>query len=393
MAIKYYTGVPRSGKTYKAMTVLYYTFVENKTSFFDKLLIKYNLKKEKEIEFYNAYTNINQFNFEISENILHLDFNELYNKLKILHNLYLLKKTDFELIEKAKELNIFRTLFVIDECHNYLKAKEDSVLVWWFTYHAHLHHELILITQDLSLVNTEYKRVAEYFYRAIPSRFRMSKNSFKYIQYSTAGMYEKDKIGVDTVKANSKIFSLYVSGSDSNGKSIIHKYIFMAVVALSACIISVYSLMGSIAPVDEETKEEISIQNNTKNETFSQNKTLQTPANTNNQTEISSTLDPAITPIDKPIEKPILKLFKFNCFNLFCYFENNDKKVIEIPHLILMNYFKDIPSENKFIKLSNNRLLIYLLTTSDKFNFITERGNKNEKNDNETTGIIPSTTN
>lgn len=81
MAIKYYTGVPRSGKTYKAMTVLYYTFVENKTSFFDKLLIKYNLKKEKEIEFDNAYTNINQFNFEISENILHLDFNELYNKL------------------------------------------------------------------------------------------------------------------------------------------------------------------------------------------------------------------------------------------------------------------------------------------------------------------------
>ncbi|MBU0923916.1 zonular occludens toxin domain-containing protein, partial [bacterium] len=278
-----------------------------------------------------------------------------------------------------------RTLFVIDECHNYLKAKEDSVLVWWFTYHAHLHHELILITQDLSLVNTEYKRVAEYFYRAIPSRFRMSKNTFKYIQYSTAGMYEKDKIGTDTVKADSKIFSLYVSGSDSNGKSIIHKYIFMAVVALSACLISVYSLMGSIAPVDEEIKEETPIQNNTKNETFPQNKTSETPINSNTNTENLAAVD--------PIEKPNLKLFKFNCFSIMCYYTFEDKTIFEIPQNLLKTYLIDIPPDKKYLELKNNKLMIYVLTAPNKFNFIKERGNENEKNQNENSGIIPSITN
>ncbi|MBU0923942.1 hypothetical protein KKG81_03575, partial [bacterium] len=130
MAIKYYTGVPRSGKTYKAMVLLYYTFVKPKNKTYIKIK-DYNLNEDEkiislykflffkiyviqEVLFDNAYTNINQFNFEISEKILHLDFSDLYNKLKTLHNLYLLKKTDYELIEKAKELNIYRTLFVID---------------------------------------------------------------------------------------------------------------------------------------------------------------------------------------------------------------------------------------------------------------------------------------
>ncbi len=406
MAIKYYTGVPRSGKTYKAMVLLYYTFVkpryktyikyrdyflnDNEVVISEKPFFLFKIYKIQTIDFVNAYTNINQFDFTVSPNILQLDFNDLYNKLKILHNLYLLKKPDSELINKAIELNIFRTLFVMDECHNFLRAKEDAVLVWWFTYHAHLHHELILITQDLSLVNTEYKRVAEYFYRAIPSRFRMSKNTFKYIQYSTAGMYEKDKIGVDTVRADKNIFSLYVSGSDSNGKSILHKYLFMALVALIACFVSVYSLMSSIAPVDEEIKDNIVSQNktqttqpinNSKNATFSENQTLQTSINSDNQTNTSVSVDPLLQN---------LKLFKFNCFDTLCYFQFDDKSTFEIPQNILKVYLLDIEDKNKFLELKNNRLAIYVLAPETKFNFIKERGNENEKNKNENPSFIPS---
>lgn len=368
MAIKYYTGVPRSGKTYKAMTVLYYTFVNTELSFFDKLLIKYKLKKEKEIEFDYAYTNINQFNFEISDKIFHLDFTLLYSYLKILHNMSILKASDYELIEKAKELNIYKTLFVIDECHNFLKAKDDSTLVWWFTYHAHLHHELILITQDLSLVNTEYKRVAEYFYKAIPSRFRMSKNTFKYIQYSTAGMYEKDKIGVDTVKANKKIFSLYVSGSDSNGKSIIHKYIIMAVIALFSCFVFIYYLMASINPNEQETiNEETQINN------------LESSQNLSSNENQSNLVTPAAAPEQT---QDNLKLFKFNCFKTFCYYQFQNKTTLEIPQKILTQYLKDINEDNKYFELKENRLSIYVLVEETKFNFIKERGNENEKNTN-----------
>lgn len=399
MAIKYYTGVPRSGKTYKAMVLLYYTFVKPKNKMYFKIkdyvlnedekiisLYKFLFLKIyiiQEVKFDNAYTNINQFNFEISDKIFKLDFTDLYNKLKILHNLYLLKKTDYELIEKAKELNINRSLFVMDECHNFLRAKEDAVLVWWFTYHAHLHHELILITQDLSLVNTEYKRIAEYFYRAIPSRFRMSKNTFKYIQYSTAGMYEKDKIGVDTVRADKKIFSLYVSGSDSNGKSILHKYIFMALVALIACFVSIYSLMSSIAPVDEEIKDNAVAQNE-----------IQTTQSTNNPKNETSTpgqiqnLETPLTPV--PEDTTNLKLFKFNCFDTLCYFQFDNKSILEIPQNILKVYLMDIEDNKKYIELKNNRLSIYVLTQESKFNFIKERGNENEKTKNENSSFIPS---
>lgn len=399
MAIKYYTGVPRSGKTYKAMVLLYYTFVKPKNKMYFKIkdyvlnedekiisLYKFLFLKIyiiQEVKFDNAYTNINQFNFEISDKIFKLDFTDLYNKLKILHNLYLLKKTDYELIEKAKELNINRTLFVMDECHNFLRAKEDAVLVWWFTYHAHLHHELILITQDLSLVNTEYKRVAEYFYRAIPSRFRMSKNTFKYIQYSTAGMYEKDKIGVDTVRADKKIFSLYVSGSDSNGKSILHKYIFMALVALIACFVSVYSLMSSIAPVDEEIKDN----------TVSENKTQTTQPinNSKNETSTPGQIQNLETPLTLvPEDTTNLKLFKFNCFDTLCYFQFDNKSTLEIPQNILKVYLMDIEDNKKYIELKNNRLAIYVLAPETKFNFIKERGNENEKTKNENSSFIPS---
>ncbi len=399
MAIKYYTGVPRSGKTYKAMVLLYYTFVkpryktyikyrdyflnDNEVIISEKPFFLFKIYKIQTIDFINAYTNINQFDFSVSPNILQLDFNDLYNKLKILHNLYLLKKPDSELINKAIELNIFRTLFVMDECHNFLRAKEDAVLVWWFTYHAHLHHELILITQDLSLVNTEYKRVAEYFYRAIPSRFRMSKNTFKYIQYSTAGMYEKDKIGVDTVRADKNIFSLYVSGSDSNGKSILHKYLFMALVALIACFVSVYSLMSSIAPVDEETKDNAVAQNE-----------IQTTQSTNNPKNETSTpgqiqnLETPLTPV--PEDTTNLKLFKFNCFDTLCYFQFDNKSTLEIPQNILKVYLLDIEDDKKYIELKNNRLSIYVLTPESKFNFIKERGNENEKTKNENSSFIPS---
>lgn len=375
MAIKYYVGVPRSGKTYKAMTVLYYTFVDNSQSFFDELLIKYNMKKPKELEFDNAYTNINQFNFEISEKIYPLDFKELYSKLSALHQMYMLKSTDEELIKKAKELNIFRTLFVLDECQNYLKSKDDKVLVWWFTYHAHLHHEIILITQDLTLVNNEYKRVAEYFYRAIPSRFRMSKNTFKYIQYSTYGMYDKDKIGVVTVKANKKIFGLYVSGSDTNGKSIIHKYIFFALVTLIVCIISVYSFLSSIGIDEEEIQ--------ATNSTIETNQALTT--STNQSQNISLTQE--IKTINENE-----KLFKFNCFKNMCNYRFENKQSIKIPSNILKTYLLNIDDTKKYLEIKHSILYIYVLVNENTFNFLyksnSTQGVTNEKNNDEDSGLI-----
>jgi len=65
MAISYYTGIPRSGKSLKAVAKIYHTFVPQKLSFLDNLLIKKGLKKPFVNPYENCYTNINQFNFSI----------------------------------------------------------------------------------------------------------------------------------------------------------------------------------------------------------------------------------------------------------------------------------------------------------------------------------------
>jgi len=52
MAITYYTGIPRSGKTLKAVAFIYETFVApkiDKFSFLDRLIEKANLDKKRKI--------------------------------------------------------------------------------------------------------------------------------------------------------------------------------------------------------------------------------------------------------------------------------------------------------------------------------------------------------
>lgn len=79
----------------------------------------------------------------IFRKLLKFDLIHYYIDLTILHSLYMDKEPDSVLIEKAKELKLYKVLFVIDEAHNYLKSKENPVLVWWFTYHGHLYQDII----------------------------------------------------------------------------------------------------------------------------------------------------------------------------------------------------------------------------------------------------------
>lgn len=381
MAISYYTGIPRSGKSLKAVAKIYHTFVPQKLSFLDNLLIKKGLKKPFVNPYENCYTNINQFNFSISDKIFKLDYDELYINLTILHSLYMEKATDEELIEKAKELKLFKSLFVIDEAHNYLKKKEDSVLVWWFTYHAHLYQDIILITQDLKLVNDEYKRTAEYFYRAIPQRLRLNKNVFKYRSYSSYQMYQKDILGTESLKVIPEYFKLYVSGDSPKTKSILHKYLFFILITLlfvAYAINKFFNQFSTETPTEQTTiptqKEMI------QNENLSEIKTIE---NSNlplqdTQTQINQNL----------------KLFKFNCFDYFCYYKIANNKTLEIPQNILKQFLLNIEDDYKYTQIKNNRLLIYLLVDEQKFNFINkEVQNETDTKQDNNSSIIPNFSN
>lgn len=369
MAITFYTGIPRSGKTLKAVALIYDTFVAPnipKTGFLDKTLEKVGLDKKSDCPYLFCYTNINQFNYEIDERIKPFDFDDFLSKLQILHSMYILKSSDDELIEKSKEFDLYKSLFVIDEAHNFFNKKNDC-LIWWLSYHGHLYHEIILITQHLSLIPKEFTQFSEYFYKAVPQRFRFSKNTFKYLEYSGRELYKNQRIGTVSLKLKPEYFNLYVSGSKKEDKPIIYKYIIFLIVLIILALISFFRFTSSL---DEVKKEESKIDTtNMPDASFlanNEDKTL-TPGQTVSSSEIAVNL----------------KLFKLICFENFCYYKNNNS-TLEIPIKILTPLMLELKAEHIFVdEQRNNKVTMYFLADSEKFSFLeTSKKEKKESSSN-----------
>lgn len=230
MAISYITGIPGSGKSYFAVYQIYKEFLEKpkKKGFFS---FKKQLPKESKYLF--LYTNINQFKFELKDNFIPFDNIDFNFKLNTLYQVYksVDGKDDTLLIEKAKELDLYKALIVLDEAHNFLNDKEDEVLKWWLTYHRHIYQDIILITQDFSLIATGYKSIAEYFYKAIPAQLRLFKNKFRYQQFSSYKLYDKDLVNRKGIHIPilPEVFALYHSGDKTSTKSFIRQLIVIGI--------------------------------------------------------------------------------------------------------------------------------------------------------------------
>ena len=243
--IVYYLGIPGSGKSYSGVNTIYNNFSNEPDA-------KRDLKKD----YHNCYTNINEFHFDKVKNVENLDFNILYKHLTKLHSMYKCKASDEELIEKAKEFNIYRTLFVIDECHNYLDSN-DSVLVWWFTYHRHLYHDIFLITQNLSLVNPKYKPLAEAFYKAKSSSLSLNKKYFYYMYYTESRMNKNSYVNTIKVKKEQKVFSLYSSGDSVESKNVIMRFVYIAVFLFIVLLIMGYIFYKNTMPESKQKSSSI----------------------------------------------------------------------------------------------------------------------------------------
>lgn len=250
MAISYLTGIPKSGKTYLAVYQIYKNFIEvPKPSFFDKFI-----KKSKKADKYAiCWTNINEFDYSKSEKIKPLDINDFKYNLSLLYDLYMGGANDTELNEKAADFKLNHCLIVIDEAHNFFTKKGDEILTWWLTYHAHLFQDIWLISQDLSLIDTGYKAVAEYFYRAVEPARRLITNRLRYQQFISYRMNQNDMIkgGGFTLPALSEVFDLYVAGSKEKGSSIVVKFFGLAVVLCVFCFLAFYRFYSLFKPVDE----------------------------------------------------------------------------------------------------------------------------------------------
>ena len=346
--ISYYLGIPGSGKSYSGVNTIYNNFSTNEDA-------KKDLKKDYEV----CYTNINEFKYDLVSNVKKFDFDIFMEHLIILHDMYKKKADDTELITKAKELNLYKALFVLDECHNYLDV-EKKPLVWWFTYHRHLYHDIILITQSLSLVNAKYKPLAEAFYKAKSSSLTLNKKYFNYMYYTEARLTKASYVNTIKVKKRQAVFKLYHSGDSVESKNIIKRFLMIAFF-----MVFVLFLLGYLFYYKKE--KDI---NKTSSKSHKQDKvfTSSTSSNVNSVTSDSN------NNIDDDFEEK--KLIIFNCSFSACSSNSLSlppqlvKKFIDME--LLHVYYREI--------ISKSLTVYYLSTSTDFYNFLnSSKGEINEK--------------
>jgi zona occludens toxin len=128
------------------------------------------------------------------------------------------KDKDELLIKKSEELSLYKMLLIVDECHLYYindvteeGKKRFYALLWFMSYHRHIYCDLVLATQNLSLIDTKFKAFAEYYVVAVSQSLRIGKN-FKYNHYPSSRLIKKEKYKVEKIKPKKEIFELYTSG-------------------------------------------------------------------------------------------------------------------------------------------------------------------------------------
>lgn len=360
------TGTPGAGKTLFAID----NFIKIANDEADEF---------KNIEY--VYTNISGFKFDrFKDNKVKFDklvFDSFYVHLKVLYSLFIQNENKDNLDEilqnYCKEHNILNAYFVIDECHNYFD-NQDKVKNWWFTYHRHLNHEILLITQNKSLINPQYRNIPEIFIKAQPRSKAISKNVLRYFNYTEYRMTQK--FSTTEITINDTYFDLYTSGNKSNQKLVGKKYIYMFIIffisLISLFVLFIYQLFyNNTTTIQQEPKKE-QIQTPINNPVQPTNQATQQSNNQTNQTILNTNV------IQE--ESTNLKLFKFNCFKNFCYYKQDNKNSLEIPMNILISFFKNIDVNRKYYYKENNRLVVYLLIDEDKFIFLQGVRNDKEKN-------------
>jgi zona occludens toxin len=355
--IEYTVGVPGSGKTYRAMYALYANFGLDEKLKDTKFI-------HQDVNF--AYTNINEIKFDHFENdsIKKLDWDVFKDSLTILFALYKDKATDSELIEKAKEVDLFECLIILDECHNYLDI-QDKVLVWWLSYHRHLHQQVYLITQNLALVNSKYKAFSEFFYQAKPSSLKMFKNKMVYTQYTNSRLSQLSKSGVIKIQFIQKIFDSYHSGANQQSENLLKKFAVLAIFFFAFLVLIIYLIQIYMT------------------------KDIETPTNKIINSELAETalhLNDQQSQVAETIEdNEDLKLFKFNCFKNMCNYRFEDKQSIKVPSNILKTFLLNIDENKKYLEIKHSRLYIYVLVNENTFNFLykSKQGVTNEKDNNQ----------
>lgn len=386
MAIYTTTGKPRSGKSYWITHKLYLLFVapRPKRSFLfgffykhiNRFITKKNRKKfisilrhlfepKKKVHYY-AYVNVKGFDFTKTSRIKPLVFEELYTHLEYLHAMYLSKSTDDVLIEYAKMHNLYKVIFVIDECQDYFE-KKDKVLMWWFAYHGHLFHDIYILTQNLGQIYEEYFKFSEFYFRAIPPSNRLLSSQFRYMQFNSHKLFKTERIASYNVPALQEVYDMYKSGDDNFSQSFVKKYFFIAIFIFMLLIVGfIFFLSQFSTPKTVSNDENITISKQ-------ENKVFE-----NHHKQKNSIPQKVVKEDDNKT-----LLFDIRCVDMLCNYKDTD-----FPKPLLNKLINKTTPD--FVWFFNNGSYIqyFVMLPKDTFDFLEvkekkEKGAKNVTKDKE----------
>jgi zona occludens toxin len=344
------TGVPGSGKTYKAVHHLY------------DLCLK-SPKKYKHI-----YTNINGLDYKkINQLAKEPDYVQPFDfqNLKI----EIIQEYDFHQLAKVGELHVddyddfiknegiykkyIHSLIVIDECHLFFEAKAQDSLIRFLSYHRHFDIDIILITQNKNLIDKKYLSFIETMYVALPSSKRLFSFNFmglnllkfRYRKYASYQEYHANIIGTDSIPFLKEVYELYNSGGNTVGKSAVGRF------TLPLIIMIIVTFIGYKFVSDRFSKKE--------------------PEPVQNQEQINpQPKENKAINRDIPVINTNNTFFIADCFSNSCHFQNTNTTFKKDTMMVFVNKFECKILVNEII---SNNYSQYILSCSEKFSELLDK--------------------
>ncbi|WP_458701391.1 zonular occludens toxin domain-containing protein [Sulfurospirillum sp. 1307] len=343
------TGVPGSGKTYKAVYLI-------------KNLCEKNPKKYKHI-----FTNINGLNYDKCNEIAKepdyvkaFEFRDLKQDIILeysYHEQYKLGEIQIDDYDDfIKSEGVFKkyinSLIVIDECHLFFETKAEDTLIRFLSYHRHFDIDLLLLTQNKNLVDKKYLSFIETMYSALPSSKRLFSFSFfglnivkfRYRKYASYQEYHSNIVGTESLPFVKEVYELYNSGGTEIKKSASLKFL-MPVIIVSLITFVAYKYVSARFSPPKKPTNQISRDLNSTNST---NKTINTRRIVNDD----------VSDFTKDF-------FVADCFTQQCKFLKYDVTFSRDTMLVFINKFKCKILVNEII---SNNYSEYILECDKKFN-------------------------
>lgn len=287
-------------------------------------------------------------------------------------------------------------LIVWDECQTDLE-KIDPYLLRFFTYHRHFEDmDIVLITQDISLIDRKFKRqIDEFVVGQSPSK-RIFSSSFQYKIYNNHRMYAKHEKDSLSLPSKKEIFALYDSGGYKKPKTVFLKKIapiIIMVVLLTSIwkfVIVPYvfgsdtvNIKDSIPTTTDPNSVELNSEQVALKEAVKQDQKnnedyfidesgnpsdMQPPpplVNGNPRTQSNSTFFNNQNGDQQSLARYIIR---FQCTQNYCYFEQNR---LTIPLISLGSFFKKFGGEILTSEMINNDIsVITALVPSELYQMI-----------------------